>query len=94
MVIIVAEKDVTTPPPAYTASAGVVPESSSQVTSTRANKFKLTALPPYILLHIIYQTLPQTDGRYFGESRRELQRKALYWMSISLRLVNRALYIS
>ena len=96
MVIIVAEKensDELSPPPAYTATSDLVATSSAHSTS-RSQKLKLTTLPSYILLHIIYQTLPQIDGKYYGESRSELQRKVLYWMTVSLRLVNRALYIS
>ncbi|KAG6811336.1 hypothetical protein H0H92_007881 [Tricholoma furcatifolium] len=47
----------------------------------------LPTLPPHILLQIIYLTLPHTSPPDV-----ERQRKALYWISISLRLVNRALY--
>ncbi|KAG6824394.1 hypothetical protein H0H92_007025 [Tricholoma furcatifolium] len=47
----------------------------------------LPTLPPHILLQIIYLTLPHTSPPDV-----EHQRKALYWISISLRLVNRALY--
>ncbi|THH04238.1 hypothetical protein EW145_g5672, partial [Phellinidium pouzarii] len=44
------------------------------------------ALPPHILLYIVHQTLSQR--------RVERQRKALYWMTISLRLVNRAMFVA
>lgn len=50
-------------------------------------------LPPHILLYIVHMTLPQTEDWCSGESKIERQRKVLYWMTMSLRLVNRALYI-
>ena len=64
-------------------------------------KATFSALPPHILLHIIHQTLPQEDlpgaqsayGQADGESKLERQRKVLYWMSMSLRLVNRSVYV-
>lgn len=34
-----------------------------------------------------------SDGVYDGEGKVELQRKVLYWMTLSLRLVNRSFYI-
>lgn len=104
--VILDEKleNMLSPPPAYTdtlnsASLSALSGSSRLATdgqssvSRRVRKTTLTTLPSYILLHIIYQTLPQSDGKFYGESKDERQRKVLYWMSISLRLVNRALYI-
>lgn len=45
----------------------------------------LVTLPPHLLLRIVYET--------FAQGRVEKQRKVLYWLTMSLRLVNRALYI-
>ena len=53
----------------------------------------LVTLPPHVLLYIVHQTLPQTGLPYAGAGKVERQRKVLYWMTISLRLVNRAFYI-
>ncbi|KAG5352546.1 hypothetical protein C0989_001763 [Termitomyces sp. Mn162] len=50
----------------------------------------LSTLPPHILLHIIYLTFPQSSLP--GLHKFERQRKTLYWLSISLRLVDRTLY--
>lgn len=52
-----------------------------------------TMLPSQLLLEIVYHTFPREDGRWGDEGRVERQRKTLYWLSVSLRLVNRALYI-
>ncbi|KAK7028309.1 hypothetical protein R3P38DRAFT_2935307 [Favolaschia claudopus] len=52
----------------------------------------LSTLPPHILLQIVHMTFPQTPA--FDEGKVERQRKTLYWLSVSLRLVNRALYIT
>ncbi|KAJ7641475.1 hypothetical protein FB45DRAFT_1053977 [Roridomyces roridus] len=52
----------------------------------------LSTLPSHLLLQIVHMTFPQTPG--IDEGRLERQRKTLYWMSVSLRLVNRALYIA
>lgn len=51
----------------------------------------LTALPSHLLLKVVYMTFPQTEG-IDGEVI-ERQRKTLYWLSVRLRLVNRAFYI-
>jgi hypothetical protein len=51
----------------------------------------LSTLPPHLLLQIVHMTFPQTSG--FDEGKVERQRKTLYWLSVGLRLVNRALYI-
>ncbi|EIN05727.1 hypothetical protein PUNSTDRAFT_74123 [Punctularia strigosozonata HHB-11173 SS5] len=49
-------------------------------------------LPPSILLNIVHFTFPQSPD--VNEGRLERQRKTLYWLSTSLRLVNRALYVA
>jgi len=66
-----------------------------------SHKVTFSSLPSYILLHIIHQTLSQEDspdihsvyGCGEGDSKLERQRKVLYWMSVSLRLVSRNVYI-
>ncbi|KAJ8480816.1 hypothetical protein ONZ51_g6403 [Trametes cubensis] len=45
----------------------------------------LVTLPPHLLLRIVYDT--------FSGGPVKSQRKVLYWLTMSLRLVNRALYI-
>jgi len=52
----------------------------------------LSTLPPHLLLQIVHMTFPQTPK--FDEGKVERQRKTLYWLSVGLRLVNRALYIA
>lgn len=57
---------------------------------------RFSTLPSHILLQIVYSTFPQTDGVYEGGetvSKVERQRENLFWMEMSLRLVNRALYV-
>ncbi|KAJ7186845.1 hypothetical protein C8R46DRAFT_280785 [Mycena filopes] len=52
----------------------------------------LSTLPAHLLLQIVHMTFPQTSS--FDEGKLERQRRTLYWLSVSLRLVNRALYIA
>ncbi|KAF7290602.1 hypothetical protein MIND_01300400 [Mycena indigotica] len=52
----------------------------------------LSTLPAHLLLQIVHMTFPQTPD--LNESSKERQRKTLYWLSVSLRLVNRALYVA
>lgn len=51
----------------------------------------LDKLPPHILLQIIHQLFPQTSDANKGKVER--QRETLYYLSSSLRLVNRVFYI-
>ncbi|EIW56818.1 uncharacterized protein TRAVEDRAFT_38602 [Trametes versicolor FP-101664 SS1] len=46
----------------------------------------LVTLPPHLLLRIVYETFPPGTLKN--------QRKVLYWLTMSLRLVNRALYVA
>ncbi|KAI0632710.1 hypothetical protein C8Q77DRAFT_1218210 [Trametes polyzona] len=46
----------------------------------------LVTLPPHLLLRMVYETFPP------GQVQK--QRKVLYWLTMSLRLVNRALYVA
>ena len=66
------------PPPAYYLPSPSTPSN-------------LSTLPPHILLQILHRTFPQSS-RIPDQGTPELQRKTLYWLSTSLRLVNRALY--
>ncbi|KAF8953463.1 hypothetical protein BDZ97DRAFT_1713044 [Flammula alnicola] len=71
------------------------------------SKPTLTSLPPHILLQIIHHTFPQGkpqlpsynphdryDTAYYEDTKPERQRKTLFWLSTSLRLVSRQLYIA
>ncbi|KIY44841.1 hypothetical protein FISHEDRAFT_50587 [Fistulina hepatica ATCC 64428] len=71
------------PPPAYSEVPG-------PAVSRTALEFK--DLPPHILLDVVYLTLPQMPG--YDDSIPERQRRVLWWLSSSLRLVNRAFYIA
>ena len=70
------------PPPDYYSNTSPSSPSPSQ---------NLSTLPPHILLQILHSTFPQSS-RIPDQGTPELQRKTLYWLSTSLRLVNRALY--
>ncbi|KAJ7117911.1 hypothetical protein C8R43DRAFT_934381 [Mycena crocata] len=76
------------PPPSYFASQanGPPPFPHSRPAMT------LSTLPAHLLLQVVHMTFPQTPG--IDEGRLERQRKTLYWLAVSLRLVNRALYIA
>jgi hypothetical protein len=78
------------PPPPYIASSHPIhpppfPHHQHREVAT------LPALPPHILLKIVYLTFPQTPG--VDEGRVERQRKTLYWLEGGLRLVNKAFYV-
>ena len=72
------------PPPDYYSQ-------SSPSLHTPSLAQNLSTLPPHILLQILHRTFPQSS-RIPDQGTPELQRKTLYWLSTSLRLVNRALY--
>ncbi|KAJ3778579.1 hypothetical protein FB446DRAFT_679095 [Lentinula raphanica] len=77
------------PPPAFTetAASGSISRGGSALV-----KPTFSTLPAHLLLQIVYSTFPQRDGRYEGEGKIERQRRNLYWLETSLRLVNKALY--
>ena len=75
-------------PPIFNPPPDYFPHSPSQIYSPSHN---LSTLPPHILLQILHCTFPQSS-RIPDQGTPELQRKTLYWLSTSLRLVNRALY--
>ncbi|KAJ7207966.1 hypothetical protein GGX14DRAFT_521768 [Mycena pura] len=90
--MILEEKSMQPPPPPYVSSQtngvgnGPPPFPHCRPAMT------LSTLPAHILLQIVHMTFPQTPG--FDEGKLERQRKTLYWLSVGLRLVNRALYIA
>lgn len=79
------------PPPPYTPRPATLPTPN---TPTSPPPFALShrdvptlmTLGPHILLRIVYSTFGQTTNI-------EKQRKVLYWLTVGLRLVNRAFYV-
>ena len=88
--VIVNEKSMLPPPPPYLSRSSDAHPPPFPGSSTRP-KPSFSTLPPHILLVILYHTFPQTS--FLDEGRVERQRRTLYWMSISLRLVGRSVYI-
>ncbi|KAJ7262667.1 hypothetical protein B0H12DRAFT_304535 [Mycena haematopus] len=88
--MIIDEKSMLQPPPPYFSAngngGGLPPFPHCRPAMT------LSTLPPHLLLQIVHMTFPQTP--MFDEGKVERQRKTLYWLAVSLRLVNRALYIA
>ncbi|KAJ3882430.1 hypothetical protein F5051DRAFT_319701 [Lentinula edodes] len=62
--------------------------------SARKSKSMFSSLPSHLLLQIVYCTFPWEDGQFEGDVKEVLQRRTLYWLETSLRLVNRDLYIA
>lgn len=106
--VILDEKQMLPPPPPYVQSTsnGNAPQhiSCRQLTASSGpppfpgysarDPPTLITLPPNLLLHVVHQTLPVSIAKLRGgEDRVERQRKTLYWMATSLRLVCRSLYI-
>ncbi len=81
--VILDEKSLMLPPPPPYVEAGPISPPPFP-TQSRAPP-TLSTLPPHILLRIVYET--------FSDGRVEKQRKVLYWLTMSLRLVNRSVYI-
>lgn len=89
--VIIDEKQMLPPPPPYAPNGALSPP---PFPGHKPHELvTLSTLPPHILLHVVHMLLPQQDGPLSGESKVERQRKVLYWMTISLRLVSRSLYI-
>jgi len=85
--MILDEKSMQPPPPYFPAQAnGPPPFPHCRPAMT------LSTLPSHLLLQIVHLTFPQTSG--IDEGKLERQRKTLYWLSVGLRLVNRALYVA
>lgn len=81
--VILDEKSLMIPPPPPYVEAG--PISPPPFPSDSRAPPTLSTLPPHLLLRIVYET--------FSNGRVEKQRKLLYWLTMSLRLVNRSVYI-
>lgn len=81
--VILDEKTLMLPrPPPYVQNEPVSPPPFP--TQSRAPP-TLSTLSPHLLLRIVYET--------FSQGRVERQRKVLYWLTMSLRLVNRSVYL-
>ncbi|KAF7342002.1 COesterase domain-containing protein [Mycena venus] len=79
---MIIDEKVLNPPPAL--HEGAFPSPGPPGGSWRT----LSALPPHLLLQIVYATF---SDAYDIEDARE-QRKTLYWLAVGLRLVNRVFY--
>ncbi|KAJ7177915.1 hypothetical protein C8R46DRAFT_1188069 [Mycena filopes] len=75
---MIIDEKVLSPPPPYSKANAAAP----------AAWRTFAALPPHLLLHIVYATF---SDAYEIEDAKE-QRKTLYWLSTGLRLVNRLFY--
>lgn len=81
------------PPPPYLSSTLTLnPPPPFSPTALPPPKPTLTSFPPHILLQIVYSSFPQSPG--VDQGKLERQRKTLFWLAGSLRLVNRAFYIA
>ncbi|KAJ6588497.1 hypothetical protein B0H19DRAFT_1248150 [Mycena capillaripes] len=78
---MIIDEKVLNPPPPYT-KANTPPPNAAWRT--------FSALPPHLLLQIVYATF---SDAYDIEDAKE-QRKSIYWLAISLRLVNRLFYFT
>ncbi|KAF8208364.1 hypothetical protein K438DRAFT_1813875 [Mycena galopus ATCC 62051] len=76
---MILDEKVLSPPPPYTKAPSPPPGSAWRT---------LSALPPHLLLQIVYATFSEA---YDIEDAKE-QRKTLYWLAVGLRLVNRVFY--
>ncbi|KAJ7582572.1 hypothetical protein C8J56DRAFT_955142 [Mycena floridula] len=94
--MILLDKPMLPPPPSYEEIVSSwryqAPPAFRPAATITASQIKLDGLPSHILLKIVYSTFPLADGQY--ESKLELQRENLFWLETSLRLVNRAFFIT
>lgn len=81
--VIVNEKAMLPPPPPYVrlAESSLPPPPFANLGYPTAT---IQSLPPPVLLRIVYDT--------FHQGKVKDQRKILYWLTMNLRLVNRAFY--
>ncbi|GJE95618.1 hypothetical protein PsYK624_118040 [Phanerochaete sordida] len=84
MIILEEKMPGVPPPPPYSPGRDAAPPPFPH--NSRATPV-LGTLPSHLLLRIVYLTF--TNG-----SSLEKQRKTLYWLTVSLRLVNRAFYVA
>lgn len=82
--MIILEEKMPAPPP-YSARTTAAPPPPFQ--GHRRQRLTLDTLPPHLLLRVVYSTFAITASI-------ERQRKMLYWLTMSLRLVNRAFYVA
>ena len=84
--MIILEEKMPAPPP-YSPRTGAAPSPYPPPFPGHGHqRLTLDALPPHLLLRIVYSTFAITTSI-------ERQRKMLYWLTMSLRLVNRAFYV-
>lgn len=97
--VVVDEKAMLPPPPAYSLSSSASSNGSPVPQSLHPPPFlaafrklaTLADLPAHLLLHIVHRTFPQAPDKDYNKIER--QRKTLRWLTMSLRLVNRTFYI-
>lgn len=82
------------PPPPYELIVQRRPEVPPLPSQTAKTSASFSTLPSHIILQIVYSTFPQSDGQFQDETWVEVQRRNLFWLETSLRVVNRALYIT
>ncbi|CCM05943.1 uncharacterized protein FIBRA_08182 [Fibroporia radiculosa] len=82
MIILDEKMSTLLPPPPYSATSQ--PHQPSARRDIRRSTF--ADFPPHLLLRFVYEVFPREQP--------EGQRQTLYWITMSLRLVNRALYIA
>jgi len=97
--VVVDEKAMLPPPPAYSSVPRANTNGSPVPQSLHPPPFSapfrklatLSDLPAHLLLHIVHRTFPQAPDKDYNKLER--QRKTLRWLTMSLRLVNRTFYI-
>ena len=97
--VVVDEKAMLPPPPAYSTLPRPSPNGSSNPQSLHPPPFSapfrtlatFSDLPAHLLLHVVHRTFPQAPDKDYNKIER--QRKTLRWLTMSLRLVNRTFYI-
>jgi len=97
--VVVDEKAMLPPPPAYSSLPRANTNGSPVPQSLHPPPFSapfrklatLSDLPAHLLLHIVHRTFPQAPDKDYNKIER--QRKTLRWLTMSLRLVNRTFYI-
>lgn len=90
--VVVDEKTVLPPPPPYTvfrAGQSQLPPPPFPAPSRSSVPFP--DFPSHVLLLIVHKTFPQEPDIDYSKLAR--QRKTLYWLTTSLRLVNRTFYL-
>jgi hypothetical protein len=96
--VVVDEKMFLPPPPPYS-RPNARPNFSSFPQPLHPPPFSASSiplatisdLPSHLLLHIVHRSFPQAPDKSYNKLER--QRKTLHWLTMSLRLVNRAFYI-